>query len=316
MTAHAPVNGDPKATGIGFVSIAIWGFAALTVHLTRGLPPFEVLTIGFGLGGVLLTLWGYRQQRNLNFLRQPWHYYAIIVMLIFINNAGFILGLRLAPIVTASLINYLWPILIVLLSVPMLGRPLRWWHFLGAVMGFGGCVWLMTDGSLAGLAAMLSAQHWLGYVFAFVAALSWAVYSLVLRRSYEHVPTQTLGGVFVGVAALCALTLPVGLTFEGSFNTAWRWPAGAEIIAVLTIGIGTLGLAYACWDYGAKKGDVRVMGVVSYLTPLLSTMMLALIGDIEVSGTAWLACLMIIGGAFVGSAREIFGGRQLGLKTD
>lgn len=316
MTTHTPVNGDPKATGIGFVSIAIWGFAALTIHLTRALPPFEVLTIGFALGGLLLTVWGYSQNRNFNFLRQPWHYYAIVVSLIFINNAGFILGLRLAPIVTASLINYLWPILIVLLSVPLLGRPLRWWHFAGAMLGFGGCVWLMTGGSLAGLATLLSAQDWLGYAFAFVAALSWAIYSLVLRRSYEHVPTQTLGGVFIGVSILSALTLPIGLMFEGAFNTAWRLPVGTEIIAMLIVGMGTLGLAYACWDYGAKKGDVRVMGVASYLTPLLSTLMLTLAGDIEVSGSAWIACLMIIGGAFVGSAREIFGGRQLGLKTN
>lgn len=315
MSTHAPVNGDPKATGIGFVSIAIWGFAALTVHLTRALPPFEVLTIGFLLGGVLLTAWGYTQWRNFAFLRQPWHYYVVVIALIFINNAGFILGLRMAPIVAASLINYLWPILIVLLSVPMLGRPLRWWHFVGAMLGFGGCVWLLSGGSLDGLMSETFAQDWPGYAFAFVSALSWAIYSLVLRRAYEAVPTATLGAVFIGVAALSALTFPVGLMFEGSFNTAWRWPAGAEVVAVLTVGMGTLGLAYACWDYGAKKGDVRVMGAASYLTPLLSTLVLMLVGDVAVSATAWLACLMIIGGAFVGSAREIFGGRALGLKS-
>lgn len=315
MSTHAPVNGDPRATGIGFLSIAIWGFAALTVHLTRALPPFEVLAIGFALGGALLTSWGYAQRRSFSFLRQPWHYYAAVVALIFINNAAFILGLRLAPIVAASLINYLWPILIVLLSVPVLGRPLRWWHFAGALLGFGGCVWLMSGGQFDRVMARTFAQDWPGYAWAFVAALSWAVYSLVLRRFYEHVPTATLGGVFIGVAALSALTLPVGLVFEGSFNTAWRFPAGAEVVAVLTVGMGTLGLAYACWDYGAKKGDVRVMGVASYLTPLLSTLVLMLVGDVAVSGTAWLACLMIIAGAFVGSAREIFGARALGLKA-
>lgn len=315
MSTHAPVNGDPKATGIGFVSIAIWGFAALTVHLTRAMPPFEVLAIGFLLGGILLTAWGFTQQRGFAFLRQPWHYYVVVITLIFANNAAFILGLRMAPIVAASLINYLWPILIVLLSVPMLGRPLRWWHFAGALLGFGGCVWLLSGGSLAGLMSKTFAQDWPGYAFAFAAALSWAVYSLVLRRAYEAVPTATLGVVFIGVAALSALTLPVGMMFPGSFNIAWRWPAGAEVVAVLTVGMGTLGLAYACWDYGAKKGDVRVMGVVSYLTPLLSTLVLMLVGDVDVSGTAWLACLMIIAGAFVGSARELFGGRALGLKS-
>lgn len=315
MSFHQPVHGDPQATVIGFASIVIWGFAALTIHLTRDLPPFEVLTIGFALGGALLTLWGYRQHRNWTFLHQPWHYYVIVIALIFINNAGFILGLRLAPIVTASLINYLWPILIVVLSVPLLGRPLRWWHLTGALLGFGGCVWLMTGGTRVGLWSMLSAQDGLGYLCAFMAALSWAVYSLILRRSYKHVPTQALGGVFIGVSLLSALTLPIGMGFDGSFDTGWRWPGGAEIVAVFIIGMGTLGLAYACWDYGAKKGDVRVMGVASYMTPLLSTLILAMIGDIIVSGTAWLACLMIIAGAFIGSAPEIFGRARSNFKV-
>lgn len=308
MTATTvPLNGNPRATAIGFVSILIWGFAALTVHITRELPPFQVLAIGFTLGAVLLTAWGRKLDGSFAFLRQPWHYYAVVIGLIFLNNAAFILGLRMAPIVAASLINYLWPIMIVMLSVPMLGRPLRWWHFLGAVMGFGGCIWLMTGGSMASAELLLTADHWPGYAWAFTAALSWSVYSLVLRRAYPDVPTQTLGGVFAGVAVLCALTLPVGLMFEGSFNTAWRMPELAEMLAIAMIGAGTLGGAYACWDYGAKKGDVRVMGAASYLTPLLSTLMLALIGDVDVSGTAWLACLLIVAGAFVGSAREIFG---------
>lgn len=314
MTSSAPVNGNPRATLVGFIAIAIWGLAALTVHITRDLPPFQVLTIGFALGSTLLTAWGWERLRSFRFLAQPWHYYVAAIALIFLNNAAFILGLRLAPIVTASLINYLWPILIVLMSVPMLGRPLRWWHFCGALLGFGGCVWLMSGGSVSGLTGMLSASDWPGYLWALMAALSWVVYSLALRRFYPDVPTQTLGGVFAGVALLCAATLPLGMMFEGTFNTAWRWPLTGEWMGISAIGFGTLGIAYACWDYGAKHGDVRVMGAASYMTPLLSTLMLAWLGNVAVSKVAWLACVLIICGAFVGSAREIFGAERVGLK--
>ena len=62
------------ATFVGFIAIAIWGLAALTVHITRDLPPFQVLTIGFALGSTLLTAWGWGRLRSLRFLAQPWHY--------------------------------------------------------------------------------------------------------------------------------------------------------------------------------------------------------------------------------------------------
>ncbi len=297
-----PLNGDPRATAIGFVAIIIWGLAALTVHLTRDLPTFQILAIGFLLGGAALTLWGRWLAGGFAFVRQSPRYYAIVITLVFINNAGFVLGLRYAPIVTASLINYLWPLLIVLLSVPILRRPLRWWHALGVAMGFAGCLWLVTGE----MGIHLSAEYIVGYLAALTAAISWAIYSLVLRRDFARVPTYALGPVFFGVAALCLLTWPIGQIFPGSFNAAWQWPALKDLLPLTLIGFGTFGLAYACWDYGARRGDVRVMGAGSYLTPLLSTLALAILGDIPVTTTAWLACGLIIGGAFVGSGREIF----------
>lgn len=307
MSNYLPA--DPRATAIGFGAVFLWGMSALTVHLTRGLPPFEMLAICFALGGALLVAWGRLRLGSYAFLRQPWHYYVFTTLLVFLNNAGFVLGLRNAPIVAASLINYLWPILIVLFSVPVLGRPLRWWHMGGALLGFGGCAWLITNGGTAPFS--FYGEHLPGYLCALTAAVTWTVYSLVSKRYYPQVPTQALGPVFWGVALLSACTYPAGQMVPGLFNIAWRMPQGLEITGLLISGMGTLMLAYACWDYGAKKGDVRAMGAGSYLTPLLSTTVLAVLGDTQVDANAWIACLMVIAGAFLGSARELFGSRLM-----
>lgn len=297
-----PINGDPRATAVGFAAIVIWGLAALAIHLTRNLPTFEILTIGFLLGGAALTLWGRWATGGFGFMRQPRRYFIIITLLVFVNNAGFALGLRFAPIVTASLINYLWPLLIVVLSVPFLRRPLRWAHAAGVLLGFAGCLWLVLGES--GFA--LSWQYIGGYFAALVAAVSWAVYSLLLRRDFMHIPTYALGPVFFGVTVLCLLTLPIGLVFPGSFNTAWMLPSIKDAAPLALIGFGTLGFAYACWDYGARQGDVRVMGAGSYLTPLLSTLALSFLGGVPVTAQAWGACGLIVAGAFIGSGRELF----------
>ncbi len=297
------LHGDIRATAIGICAVLFWGMSALLVHWGRSLPAFEVLTISFGLGGILYALWGRISHGGFGFLRQPWHYYAVAIFFVFGCNACYTLALRMSPIVAANLINYLWPLMIVLLSVPMLGRPLRWWHMGGALLGFGGCALLVAGGAQL----TFSSAHVPGYLYAFFAAISWAVYSLLLKRFYSDVPVQALAVVFIGVALCSMMGLPADWLYDGVVNQPWRMPAGYELVSVIMTGCCTLMMAYACWDYGAKKGDVRVMGAASYLTPLLSTLVLGLVGGISVSSVAWISCALVIGGALLGSARELFG---------
>lgn len=269
--------------------------AAQLLNWAKALPAFEVLALAFAIGSVLVALWGRATTGGFTFLRQPWHYYAIITALVFINNAGYVFGLRHAPIVAANLVNYLWPIFIILLSVPVLKRPLRPYHMLGALLGFGGCCLLILQGADS---LRFEAAHLPGYGAALTGALSWAVYSLVLKRHYAHVPTASLCVVFLGVSLLSFMMFPFAVK-------PWRLPGPVEWGAICAAGFGTLALAYACWDYGAKKGDIRVMGVASYITPLLSTAVLALLGGVEVTAVAWLSCALIIAGAVVGGWKEI-----------
>ena len=52
------------------------------------------------------------------------------------------------------------------------------------------------------------------------------------------------------------------------------WPSGAipQWGAVLALGIGPVGAAFYVWDYGVKRGDIRVLGAASYAAPVLSTL--------------------------------------------
>ena len=82
------------------------------------------------------------------------------------RSAGFhfflFLALRLAPPVEANLVNYLWPLLIVVLA-PVLVPGIAWStrHALGAVVGFSGAALLIGSG-----AANLGEGSLAGYAFA------------------------------------------------------------------------------------------------------------------------------------------------------
>lgn len=85
---------------------------------------------------------------------------------------------RQAPALEANLLNYLWPLLIVMLS-PLLrpGTRLTRRHIIGGAMGFVGAGLIVTGGKLA-----LSQQYLTGYLLAISAAMVWSTFSLLLGR--------------------------------------------------------------------------------------------------------------------------------------
>jgi drug/metabolite transporter (DMT)-like permease len=105
---------------------------------------------------------------------------------------------RHAPAVDASLICFLWPLLIVLLSSLLPGERLTLVHVVGAAMGFAGAALIPLE--RAGWSFQFEAQYWLGYLAAGACALTWSGYS-VLSRRVGDVPTDAVGG-FCGATAL------------------------------------------------------------------------------------------------------------------
>src|SRR5207253_245285 len=164
-----------------------------------------------------------------------------------------------APPAEAGLLNYLWPLLIVLFSSLLPGERLLAHHIIGALLGLAGTVLLLMGGGGSGF----EAGQLPGLAAAFVAAFVWATYS-VLSRRLKAVPTDAVAGFCLATAVLAAL-------MHGVLETT-VWPENTlQWLSVLALGIGPVGAAFYAWDIGMKRGDIRVLGAASYATPLLST---------------------------------------------
>src|SRR5262249_1831199 len=133
-------------------------------------------------------------------LRQPWQAWVLGVGGLFGYHFFYFTALRQAPPVEASLIAYLWPLLIVVLSAFLPGERLRWHHIAGALLGLVGTALIVTRA--AGLAMDL--DYIAGYAAAFVCAVTWSTYSLMSRRLSE-VPTGAVAGFCLLTAALSAV---------------------------------------------------------------------------------------------------------------
>lgn len=274
------------ATLIGLTAILMWSLLAVMTVATGTIPAFQLAAMTFAIGGLVgLLTWIGRSEAAAS-LRQPAAVWVVGIGGLFGYHALYFLALRFAPPAEAGLLNYLWPLLIVLFSSFLPGERLAVHHVIGAVLGLVGTV-LLFAGNTSGFAS----GQLPGLVAAFVAAFVWASYSVMSRR-LKAVPTDAVAGFCLATAVLAAL---VHLAVETTV-----WPATTlQWFSVLGLGIGPVGAAFYAWDIGMKRGDIRVLGAASYATPLLSTAFLIAAGYAKASANIAIAAILIAGGGLI-----------------
>lgn len=290
----AAVASRRRATAIGSLAVLIWATLALFTTATGAIPPFQLVAMAFAIAFVLaLAKWLLRGQSVRAQLRWPAKVWLVGIGGLFGYHALYFLALKTAPPAPANLVNYLWPLCIVLLAVPLAGETLRWWHLGGVVLGLIGTGLVL----LAGAKVAYEPAHLVGYLAAFGCAVTWGLYS-VLSRRFGDVPTDAVGG-FCGAAALLALVCHI--LFE---TTVWPASTG-QWLAVAILGIGPAGGAFFLWDVGVKRGDIRALGALSYAAPVLSTVLLMIFGRAELSVALVAACLLVTAGVVM-AARDLW----------
>ena len=286
-----------RATLIGFSAVAMWALLALLTDASGRTPPFLLSAITFAVGtcvGLAARLFMAAPERPAKIPFQVW---VIGIAGLFGYHFFYFTALRNAPAVEASLIAYLWPLLIVLGSALMPGERLRWHHIAGALLGLAGTALIVTKGG--GLA--FESRYAFGYAMAGVCAFLWAAYSLLSRR-FPAVPTSIVTWF---CAATSALSLLCHLALEETVlpATTGQW------LAVVGLGVMPVGAAFYAWDIGVKRGNIQVLGAASYAAPLLSTLILIAAGFAEPTWRILAACVLITAGAVLAARSMLFGGK-------
>ncbi|MFZ4806352.1 MAG: DMT family transporter [Hyphomicrobiaceae bacterium] len=292
-------SGNWGATAQGIVAIALWSTLASLGALSGPVPPFQLTAISFtlatlvGLGYFIATGQSFRLLAAV-----PAGSWALGVYGLLGYHVAYFLAIKAAPPVEVSIISYLWPLLIVLFSglLPASagGGPLRWWHVAGAALGFAGAALVpFARGGQLDLSGSA-----IGYGAALAAAFIWSSYS-VASRLFARVPSAAV----MGSCALTALGAAAGhLLLETT-----QWPRDPVEWAVSgLLGLGPVGIAFYLWDAGMKQGKLRLLGVLSYATPLLSTALLVGLGLGQGGPLIWLAVALVVVGALLAAADTIF----------
>ncbi|WP_414708378.1 DMT family transporter [Ramlibacter sp.] len=262
-------------------AIALWATLASLGVALRHLPPFLLTGLALAIGS--LPSWPLARH-----WRVPLPTLGLGLYGLFGYHLLLFIGLRHAPAVEANLVNYLWPLLIVVLAPVLLpGMRLRPLHALAALAGFGGAAIAI----LGSARAVGGGWSW-GYLPALASAFVWSSYSLLTRR-VPSFPTAAIG-LFGLVSGLLSLACHWVLEPPAALQPR-------DWLLVLAMGLGPLGAAFFLWDKALKLGDPRQIGILSYLTPLASTFLLLLATGQPLTASIAAAAVLIIGAAVAGT---------------
>ena len=275
-----------KAYVSALLTILMWSsLAALTITITH-IP--SLLSVGLVL--VFASVPGLRYWRQ---WKLPWKVWLSAVIGMFGYHYLLFDAFARSPAMSVNMIQYLWPLFIVLGTPFFSPSKLNVGHVIGAILGFSGVLLTLAQEPIA-----FNVDDLFGYGEAFIAALLWAFYTLSNRR-YTKMPMSAVAGfcLISGILALSSYALTADIVAV--------IPSYSDLITIALLGLGPMGLSFYTWDYAIRHGDTRVIGALAYLAPLLSVIwMAAFIPAVTLSPIHLVTLLLIIGGASLGQTIE------------
>jgi len=287
------------STILGMIAILFWSTTIAFIRkLAEQIGPLTSSGYAMLIGGVIGLLFiavVQRKFRELLSLPRAYLFGGLILVVVYLVCISLAIGRPMdnQVVLEAGLVNYLWPGLSLVFAVPLLKKRATAWLAPGIIIAFTGVALASLQGttySWHGLGGKLQA-NWPFYLLAFIAAVSWALYSDLSRVWAAHAEVSAMP-FFLFVSGIVLLGL------SRIFPEPAHWTAGTGVLLVITA-VGPLLLAYIFWDYGMQKGHLVLLASLSFLIPLTSSITTSLVLRVKVEPILWLACGLVIAGAAI-----------------
>ena len=256
--------------GLGPVGGAamIYSLSGLLLLFTVGFPNLRTFTLRYLLAGCVLFV-----------------SYEICLAL----SLGFAATRQQA--IEVGMVNYLWPGLTVLFAILFNGQKTRWWIVPGLLLSLLGVAWVLGGENGLDFSEIQQniASNPLSYILAFVGAFIWAAYCTVTAKYAKGKNGITLFVLLTGAS------LWVHYLISPQPPMVFSWPVVIKLISCAL----SLGIAYAAWNIGILHGNVSLLAVGSYFTPVLSSALASFLLSAPLSWSFWQGACMVCAGSLI-----------------
>ncbi|POT55299.1 EamA family transporter [Citrobacter amalonaticus] len=281
-----------KATLVGLIAIVLWStMVGLIRGVSEGLGPVGGAAAIYSLSGLLLIFTvGFPNIRRLPLG------YSIAGSVLFVSYE-ICLALSLGYAATrhqaieVGMVNYLWPSLTILFAILFNGQKTNWMIVPGLILALTGVCWVLGGENGLNPTEIINnvTTSPLSYFLAFLGAFIWAIYCTVTNKY-----ARGFNGITVFVL-LTAASLWVHYFLTPQPAMIFSTPVTIKLISAAL----TLGFAYAAWNVGILHGNVTIMAVGSYFTPVLSSALAAVLLSAPLSFSFWQGAIMVCAGSLL-----------------
>nr|WP_154097957.1 aromatic amino acid DMT transporter YddG [Acinetobacter baumannii] len=281
------------ATLIGLSAILMWAsMVGFVKHITTAIGPDVGITLIYSLSALLLLI--IFRVPNFKLISKKYLILGAILFIAYELCFSFALAYSKTAqqAIEVSIVNYLWPSLTVLAFVIFRELKFNVFIILGLLISISGIIFIQTGNGDFSLGRVVDNFHSnpLSYILAFIGAIIWAFYCVLTKKMGKG--QNPISIFFLGVA----LTLWLKLLFSGQVSLP---SLDLNTILSLIVASAAIGLGYAAWNIGIIHGNITMLVVASYFTPIISSLLAMLVLQTELSISFWQGTAMVTAGSLI-----------------
>lgn len=261
-------------------------------HITTAIGPDVGITLIYSLSALLLLI--IFRVPNFKLISKKYLILGAILFIAYELCFSFALAYSKTAqqAIEVSIVNYLWPSLTVLAFVIFRELKFNVFIILGLLISISGIIFIQTGNGDFSLGRVVDNFHSnpLSYILAFIGAIIWAFYCVLTKKMSKG--QNPISIFFLGVA----ITLWLKLLFSGQVSLP---SLDLNTILSLIIASAAIGLGYAAWNIGIIHGNITMLVVASYFTPIISSLLAMLVLQTELSISFWQGTAMVTAGSLI-----------------
>lgn len=281
------------ATLIGLSAILLWAsMVGLIKHITAAINPTMGITLIYSLSAILLLI--IFKIPNFKLISKKYLIFGTLLFIAYELCFSFAIAYSQSPqqAIEVSIVNYLWPSLTVLAFVIFKELKFNFIIILGLLISISGIIFIQTGNGAFSLISIVDNFHSnpLSYILAFAGAIIWALYCVLTKKMSNG--QNPISIFFICVAI--TLWLKLFITGEAVFPSIDFATSMSLLVASAAIGLG-----YAAWNIGIIHGNITILVVASYFTPIISSILAMFVLKTQLSLSFWQGTALVTAGSFI-----------------